>query len=118
MPRRDDRGAEVGRSQSFPGRVVVERKESALATASNNKKSRNSLWTDRSRLDSGRVGAAVVWWEEEHTPPPWTGVRTGLPTTCVLYKSAGVDGSLVPPWPQQGGFRRRALRALPGPPSL
>ena len=27
------------------------------------RKSRDTLWTEGPRLDSGRVGAAVVWWE-------------------------------------------------------
>ena len=52
-----------GRSRSFPGRVLVEKRESALATARGWRKSRDTLWTDRSRLEKGRVRVAVVWWE-------------------------------------------------------
>lgn len=51
-----------GRSQSFPGRVAVERRESALATARSWRKGRDTLRTDGSRMDSGKVRAAVVWW--------------------------------------------------------
>ena len=54
-----------GRSQPFLGRVVVEKRESALQTASEWRKNRNTLWTDGPRLDSRRVGVAVVRWEEE-----------------------------------------------------
>lgn len=31
------------------------------------------VWTERSRLDSSKIGAAVVWWKEAHPRPEWTG---------------------------------------------
>lgn len=53
----------LGRSQSLSGRVLVEERESAITTASSWRKCWDTLWTDGSRLDNGRVGAAVLWWE-------------------------------------------------------
>ena len=55
----------MGEIQPFLGRVAVEKRESALQTASEWRKNRVTLWTDGPRLDSRRVGAAVVRWEEE-----------------------------------------------------
>ena len=48
-----------GRSRSFSGRVVVERRESAFQAAKGWRKSRDTLFSDGPGLDSGRVGAAA-----------------------------------------------------------
>ena len=56
-----------GTTRRFPGRIVVEKRESALITASEwshhdtvECRHRDTVWTDGSRLDSKEVGAAVV----------------------------------------------------------
>ena len=57
--------------------AVVEKREEALRVAKRWKKEKGKIWTNRSRLDDGTVGAAAVWLEEAHIPPPWTAVRAG-----------------------------------------
>ena len=47
----------------FQGRVFVERKEDALRTAHEWQDLSGTVWTDGSKLESGRVGAAVAFWE-------------------------------------------------------
>ena len=47
-------------SRRFPGRIVIEERAGALATA-NEWRRRDTIWTDGSRLSSGEVGAARVW---------------------------------------------------------
>ena len=60
----------------FQGKVFVERKEEALRTAKEWKDLSRTAWTDGSRLENERVGAAVAWWGEGG----WTGRGTHLGT--------------------------------------
>ena len=57
---RDGRVPEVGREPLLPGRIVVEERAKALATA-NEWRRRDTIWTDGSQLDSGDVGAVCGW---------------------------------------------------------
>lgn len=61
----------------FKGEVVVEPRGEALRIAKEWKDRRDSIWTNGSRLEDGRVGAATVWWREEEEDPPWIGRSTG-----------------------------------------
>ena len=56
--------------REFQGEVVVDSKEEALRTAQEWTDQERIVWTDGSRLDNGRVGAAWAWqlggeWREE-----------------------------------------------------
>ena len=44
----------------FAGRIVMEKKEEAINTAKGHR-SQGTYWTDGSRLENKRVGAAFVW---------------------------------------------------------
>ena len=44
----------------------------------------NTIWTDGSRLEDGRVGAGVVWYENCDEDP-----RQRLITTRTSYRTAG-----------------------------
>ena len=48
----------------FQGRVCVDRKEEALRTAMEWRDLSRTVWMDGSRLENGRVGAAVTWWKD------------------------------------------------------
>ena len=61
----------------FQGRVEIEPRGEALRKAKGWKDTRNSIWTDGSRLEGGKVGAAAVWWMPERVEPPWIGPVTG-----------------------------------------
>ena len=61
--------------KSFPGKVIGGEAEEALAVAKAWKGGAR-IQADGSRLDDGRVGAAVVW-REEHIPRPSEGQREG-----------------------------------------
>ena len=50
----------MGRALEFPGRIIVERKEEVLKIAEGWKDRRDTIWTDGSHLDGGKVGAAVA----------------------------------------------------------
>ena len=52
-----------GGHRVFPGRVIVRGREEAWTTAREWKGDSRTAWTDGSRLDNGKVGAAVVWRE-------------------------------------------------------
>ena len=67
---------EWGNHRLFPGQVIVENREGALQTASS-WSGRDTIWTNRSRLDSGKVGAACVWRTRVPAdgPSKWTGHR-------------------------------------------
>ena len=62
-------------ARRFPGRIVVEKRESALATAMTWREP-GTVWTDGSRQENGEVGAACVW----RTQEGWTGPRFQLST--------------------------------------
>lgn len=62
-----------GTGSRFPGRIVMEKREGAIVTASKHRQS-SAIWTDGSRLDSKKVGAAVVW----RLPDRWAGRRYHL----------------------------------------
>ena len=52
----------MGEGQTFLGGVVAEGREATsswLAVGD----SRDTVWADGSRLNSGKAGAAAVWWE-------------------------------------------------------
>ena len=61
----------------FQGKIEVEPREEALRKAKEWKDTKNSIWTDGSRLEGGKVGAAAVWWAPERVEPPWVGPATG-----------------------------------------
>ena len=60
-------------SRSFPGQVFIDEEGLELETA-RSWRSRDAIWTDGSRFDSGEVGAACVWKRGES----WTGGRFHL----------------------------------------
>ena len=49
-----------GSCRRFPCRIVIESREGAIIAATQHRKS-DTFWTDGSRPDNKRVGAAVVW---------------------------------------------------------
>ena len=55
---------------------MVDLRGEALRVAKN-WRDKNTIWTDGSRLEDRRVGAAAVWWREEGLEPPWKGPSTG-----------------------------------------
>ena len=65
----------------FQGKVYVERKEEALKTAKEWKDLSGTMWTDGSRPEDGKVGAAVAWHSEEG----WTGQATFLGTNKEVF---------------------------------
>ena len=64
----------------FGGRIVVEKKEEALRTAREWDRP-DTVWTDGSRQENGRVGAACVWRNGEG----WTGRRFYLGTNKEVF---------------------------------
>lgn len=50
-------------------------REEALDITGECEKKRDTTWTDGSRLDDKRVGAAVVWWEAARKPQAWQGAN-------------------------------------------
>lgn len=50
-----------GPAAPFPGDVIIEGKENANWTSKKKYQVGIVLWTDGSRLDTGNVGAAVIW---------------------------------------------------------
>ena len=38
---------------------------------------KNNIWTDGSRLEDRRMGAAAIWWQEGGVEPPLVGPNTG-----------------------------------------
>lgn len=67
-----------GTGRRFPGRIVMEKREGAIVTASEHRQS-SAIWTDGSCLDSKKVGAAVVW----QLPDRWVGRRAVALTRAV-----------------------------------
>ena len=65
----------------FQGRVCVNRKEEGLRTAREWKDLSRTVWADRSRLENGRVGAAVAWWKNGG----WAGGGTYLGTNKEVF---------------------------------
>ena len=57
----------------FAGRIAIEKKEEAINTAQGHRLA-NTVWTDGSRIESKRVGAAFVW----RSPVGWLGHRYHL----------------------------------------
>ena len=49
--------------REFQGEVIVEQKEDALRVAQEWRDLERTVWTDGSRLEDGRVGAAWAWWQ-------------------------------------------------------
>ena len=70
------------RSKScIQGGVYVDRKEEAMDIVKEWKDRSGTMWTDGSRLESGRVGAAVSWWSKGG----WTGRGTYLGTNKEVF---------------------------------
>ena len=65
----------------FQGKVHVDSREDALALALEWTDRLGTMWTDDSRLQSGQVGAAAVWWEEGR----WRGAGTFLSTNKEVF---------------------------------
>ena len=61
----------------FKGRIQIDPRGEALRAAKGWGDRRNTVWTDGSRLEDGRVGAVVVWWREAGREPPRIGPNTG-----------------------------------------
>ena len=57
----------------FAGRIAIEKKEEAINTARGHRLA-NTVWTDGSRLESKRMGAAFAW----RSPVGWSGHRYHL----------------------------------------
>ena len=74
-------GQEWGQRRRFPGQIVVDTRVGALDTARTWTKGRYTFWTDGSRLDSGKVGAACVWGH----PEEWSGQRFHLGTNKEVF---------------------------------
>ena len=74
------RAPAVGCQRHFPGRTTAEEMKEALQTA-REWRSRDAVWIDGSRLDSGKVGAACVW----QTPSGWTGRRYHVGTNKEVF---------------------------------
>ena len=51
---------EWGEMRTFQGSVIVQKEEKALGVAAGWKDRGNTTWTDDSRTERGRFGAAVV----------------------------------------------------------
>ena len=66
---------EWGNCRLFPGQAIVESREGALLTADSWSQG-DTIWTDGSRLDSGKIGAACVW--RILGPCGWAGCRYHL----------------------------------------
>ena len=71
-------------SRTFPGQVYIDKEKPALETAKE-WRSRDTVWTDGSRFDSGEVGAACVWKDGER----WKGSRYHLGNNKEVF-DAGV----------------------------
>ena len=66
-------------ARRFPAQVVVDDREPALETAKTWRRP-DTMWTDGSRQEDGRVGAACVW----RTQQGWTGRRYHLGSNKVF----------------------------------
>ena len=60
-------------ARRFPGKIVMEERESALTTAKEWRRP-DTVWTDGLRQESGALGAACIW----RTQQGWTGRRYHL----------------------------------------
>ena len=67
--------------REFQGEVIVEQKEDALRTAQEWRDLGRTVWTDGSRLEDGRVGAAWAWWQEGE----WRGDGSFLGTNKEVF---------------------------------
>ena len=67
--------------RGFQGKVYVDSKEEALATAMEWSDQQGTVWTDGSRMENGQVGAAEVWWEAGR----WRGTDTFLGTNKEVF---------------------------------
>ena len=67
-------------ARCFPGRIIVDGRAAALRTASE-WSSPDTVWTDGSQKDDGRVGAACVW----RTQEGWIGRRYHLGTKKEVF---------------------------------
>ena len=76
---------EWSRRLAFPGEIAIDSRAEALEIASRPDRRtwtrEDTIWTDGSRLDSGKVGAACVW----ETPSGWTGHRFHLGTNKEVF---------------------------------
>ena len=64
---------EWNQGRTFPGACAIEGESEALYTAQNwDESGHDTIWTDGSRLDSGRIGAACSWQTVQEN---WTGRR-------------------------------------------
>ena len=76
---------EWSRCLAFPGEVAIDSRAKALEIASRPDRRtwtrEDTIWTDGSRLDSGKVGAACAW----ETPSRWTGRRFHLGTNKEVF---------------------------------
>ena len=69
---------EWSQGRIFPGAVSIEGESEALYMAQNwDEAGYDTIWTDCSRLDSGRIGAACAW-QTAQEPEVWTGKRLFL----------------------------------------
>ena len=86
------------RGLSFPGRIAVpaeyrgreERREAieaAVAEANDMEKDANTIWTDGSRLEDGRVGVGMAWLEDPGDDTNDTSERTEIARRD--YRAAG-----------------------------
>ena len=64
--------AELGEVCNLPGK---DSQGGRRGKPSGPPKRASTVWTDGSRLDNGKVGAAVAGWKEACTPQPWIGPR-------------------------------------------
>ena len=67
-------------TRRFPGKIVVEKRESAMITATTWREPGNA-WTDESRQENGEMGAVCVW----RTQEGWTGRRFQLGTNKEVF---------------------------------
>ena len=70
-----------GALRCFQGRVHVDSREEALSAALEWTDQSGTVWTDGSRLENGKVGAAAVWWEEGR----WRDAGTFLGTNKEVF---------------------------------
>lgn len=90
---------------------MVGEKEEVPKTAEEWQEKIWTIWTDGPRLDDGRLGVVAVWWEEAHTPLPWTGANTGA-TYHPICRSAGWTGRRFPLGRNKEFFRPGAICAI------
>ena len=71
---------EWSRGRIFPGRMEIGDRDEAFVLAKDWNRG-DTFWTDGSRLDSGRMGAAVAW----RTQEGWSGRRYRLSTNKEVF---------------------------------